>query len=196
MEPLPYTDSAAKVVFYVLVLGFVALELRTRLRSLTAEDAPIERLSLLVIGASLGVGLIAALLAAALLQSAAIAFARWPVFLLGALTMAAGIALRQWAIAVLGSSFTVEVRVRPEQRVIEAGPYRHLAHPSYTGLVLSLVGLGLMLGNWISILALAVLPTLGLVYRIRVEERALLAGLGEPYRRFLQGRRRLLPGVW
>ncbi|HSS10852.1 MAG TPA: hypothetical protein VLL25_13265 [Acidimicrobiales bacterium] len=43
---------------------------------------------------------------------------------------------------------------------------------------------------------LAVLPTVGLVVRIRSEDRALLAGLGEQYRRFAATRPRLFPGHW
>jgi protein-S-isoprenylcysteine O-methyltransferase Ste14 len=69
-------------------------------------------------------------------------------------------------------------------------------HPAYTGLILVFVGFGLALGNWASLLVAAVVPTIGLVYRIRFEERALLDGLGEPYRRFAEGRRRLVPGIW
>ena len=50
--------------------------------------------------------------------------------------------------------------------------------------------------NGASLAVLAVLPTAGLVYRIHFEERALLEGLGEPYRRFAASRPRLFPGVW
>jgi protein-S-isoprenylcysteine O-methyltransferase Ste14 len=69
-------------------------------------------------------------------------------------------------------------------------------HPAYTGLILTFVGIGLALGNWASLLAFVVLPTAGLVVRIRFEERALLAGLGEPYRRFSATRAHVFPGVW
>jgi protein-S-isoprenylcysteine O-methyltransferase Ste14 len=61
---------------------------------------------------------------------------------------------------------------------------------------MTLIGIGLALGNWASLAALVVLPTVGLVVRIRVEERALVEGLGEPYRRFAESRARLIPGVW
>jgi Isoprenylcysteine carboxyl methyltransferase (ICMT) family len=108
----------------------------------------------------------------------------------------AGIAFRQWAVAVLGRFFTVDVRVHPGQTVVEQGPYRWLRHPSYTGLIATFLGLGLALDNWAALAVLAVLPTAGLVYRIHFEERALLDGLGEPYRRFAASRPRLLPGVW
>jgi protein-S-isoprenylcysteine O-methyltransferase Ste14 len=43
---------------------------------------------------------------------------------------------------------------------------------------------------------LALVPAAGLVVRIRFEERALLEGLGEPYRRFAASRPRLFPGLW
>jgi protein-S-isoprenylcysteine O-methyltransferase Ste14 len=51
-------------------------------------------------------------------------------------------------------------------------------------------------GSWAALAVLAVVPTVGLLVRIRFEERALLEGLGEQYRRFAAGRRRLFPGVW
>ena len=110
--------------------------------------------------------------------------------------MRAGIVIRQWAIAVLGPFFTVDVRVHPGQTVVERGPYRWVRHPSYTGLIMTLVGVGLALGNWAALAVLAVVPTAALVVRIRVEERALLDGLGEPYRRFAASRKHLIPGLW
>jgi protein-S-isoprenylcysteine O-methyltransferase Ste14 len=68
-------------------------------------------------------------------------------------------------------------------------------HPSYTGMVLTFMGLGLALGNWTALAVLAVVPTAGLVVRIRAEERAVLDGIGEPYRRFAASRARLVPRV-
>jgi protein-S-isoprenylcysteine O-methyltransferase Ste14 len=69
-------------------------------------------------------------------------------------------------------------------------------HPSYSGLIIFFLGLGLALTNWMSLLVLVAVPTAGLVIRIRSEERALLAGLGEPYRRYAAVHQRLFPGVW
>ncbi len=176
---------------------WVVSEFRARIRSRgNQRGAAEERLSLLVIGLTIYVGLLGGFLAATKVESAAIDFARWPIFVLGALFMAGGIAFRQWAIAVLGAWFTVTVRVSADQSVVESGPYRFVAHPAYTGMAFVFAGLGLMLGNWLSLAFLTVVPVIGLVVRIKVEERAMLAGIGEPYRRFLAGRARLLPGVW
>lgn len=145
---------------------------------------------------SIGAGLLGGFLFASHVHSAAIPFARWPLFALGLVLMAAGIMLRQWAVVRLGRFFTTDVRVHAGQIVVESGPYRWVRHPAYTGLIMTFCGIGLALGNWASLAALALLPTAGLIFRIRVEERALLAGLGEPYRRFAATRARLIPGVW
>ncbi len=107
-----------------------------------------------------------------------------------------GIVIRQWSITLLGRFFTVDVRVQSDQTVIDQGPYRWVRHPSYSGLVITFVGMGLALGNWLSLVVLALVPTGGLVVRIHVEERTLLDALGEPYRRFAAGRQRLFPGLW
>jgi protein-S-isoprenylcysteine O-methyltransferase Ste14 len=110
--------------------------------------------------------------------------------------MGAGIVIRQWSVTLLGRFFTVAVRARPDQVVVERGPYRWVRHPSYTGMIVTFLGIGLALGNWAALLVLAVVPTAGLIVRIHVEERALLDGLGEPYRRFAATRARLIPHLW
>ena len=96
----------------------------------------------------------------------------------------------------MGGFFTVDVRVHPGQTVVERGPYRWVRHPSYSGLLIFFVSLGLALSDWLSVIVLAVLPTAGLLVRIRSEERALLAALGDDYRRYAATHRRLFPGIW
>ncbi|TMF41645.1 MAG: hypothetical protein E6I32_20210, partial [Chloroflexi bacterium] len=77
----------------------------------------------------------------------AITSARTFLFWLGILLIYAGMALRLYAIHVLGASFTTAVAVAPQQTVIETGPYRLIRHPSYTGLLITLLGLGLESGG-------------------------------------------------
>ena len=43
---------------------------------------------------------------------------------------------------------------------------------------------------------LAVATFVGYNYRMRVEEGALLAAIGEPYRRFMRTRKRLIPFIY
>jgi len=148
-----------------------------------------------VVYCSVAVGLGAGFAFAAAVPAAAIADARWPIFVAGLILMGAGIVLRQWAVALLGQFFTTDVRVHPGQNVVARGPYRWVRHSSYTGMIMTFVGPGLALGNWAALAVLVVVPTAGLVVRIRVEERALRNGLGEPYRRFAASRGDLIPGL-
>jgi protein-S-isoprenylcysteine O-methyltransferase Ste14 len=116
--------------------------------------------------------------------------------IVGIAVLVAGIALRAWSIRTLGRFFTYAVTVQEDQHVVDEGPYRVLRHPSYTGLLVALAGLGVAAGAWTA-LALAVLPPLlAVVVRIRHEEGALERELGDAYRAYEQRTRRLVPGLW
>lgn len=107
----------------------------------------------------------------------------------------AGIAVRLYAMAILGAYFTTTVAVTPEQTVIDRGPYRRIRHPSYTGILLILLGFSLGLANWLSLFVIMGCALGGLAYRIRVEEAALQAQLGQPYREYMRRTKRLIPFV-
>ena len=137
---------------------------------------------------------------------AAVALASWrigprlpggvPWGVLGAGVWTAGAALRWWAIWHLGRFFTVDVAVSAEQRVVDDGPYRLVRHPSYTGLWLEAIGLGLALGNLLGFLVLVIPILLVLLRRIRIEETVLRANLGEPYTRYMRRTKKLVPLVY
>lgn len=110
--------------------------------------------------------------------------------------LGSGIVLRIWSIRTLGRYFTFTVQTSGDQPVITAGPYRVIRHPGYAGLLLISVGVGLQLANWLAAVVVTVAATGGLVYRIRVEERALLRDLGPAYREYAATHRRLIPYVW
>lgn len=196
MAPLTATHTAARIAFYVPLAIFVLGEWRVRLRSvMNREGARAEGWSRALVYLGLVAGIVGAVLLGHL-GATAIDAVRVPLFVLGIVLMAAGIVVRQWAVALLGALFTTDVRVHEDQRVVDTGPYRWVRHPSYTGLLLICAGIALAQDNWAALLAGVLLPLPVLVMRIRVEEAALLAGLGEPYRRFAAGRAHLVPGVW
>jgi protein-S-isoprenylcysteine O-methyltransferase Ste14 len=72
-------------------------------------------------------------------------------------------------------------------------PYRYIRRPSYTGTLMTLVGIALVLRNWAGLLALMGCTAVAYSYRITVEERALTAALGEPYKQYMQRTRRIVP---
>ena len=182
MSALPFDEPGARIAFDVVVGAFVLSELTIRLRSeRNRAGSRLERTSLQVVQVTALVGVGGAVLLTRRLPGAAVAAGRWPLFVAGLVLMCAGIAIRQWAVATLGRFFTIDVRVQPDQVVVDRGPYRWVRHPSYTGLILTFLGFGLALVNWAALPVAFLVPTAGLVYRIRFEERALLETLGEPY---------------
>jgi hypothetical protein len=69
---------------------------------------------------------------------------------------------------------------------------------AYTGsssvlLTIILLGVGIVLLNWASLVVMLVGGLIGLLYRVRVEERALVEGLGQPYRDYIAHNQALHP---
>jgi len=116
--------------------------------------------------------------------------------IVGLVVFSAGEALRVWSKVTLGRYFTYTVMTSSDQPVITNGPYRFVRHPSYTGTLLIVVGIGALWGNWLGLGALTVLSAVGVAYRISVEEKALLGELGDRYRTYAEHHKRLLPFVW
>jgi protein-S-isoprenylcysteine O-methyltransferase Ste14 len=115
---------------------------------------------------------------------------------IGVVVMWLGLATRFWAVAALGGAFRTTVEVDPDQAVVTTGPYKWIRHPSYAGLLLIVAGLGLALGNWLSVAACLLLPLPAFVWRIHVEEAELSLVLGDPYEAYRTGTARLVPGLW
>jgi protein-S-isoprenylcysteine O-methyltransferase Ste14 len=196
MAPLATTDPTARILLDTTAIGFALSEMSIRARSaVNRGGSNRDHGSIVAVVLGVAAGVLVAVWCAAGVSTTTIA-GGWVPLLVGLLLMWLGIALRQWAVWTLGRFFTVVVRVTDGQSVVDRGPYRWVRHPSYAGLLLTLLGLGVALGNWLSLLALAILPLIGLVIRVRVEERALLDALGEPYRSYAGSRRRLVPGIW
>ena len=107
-----------------------------------------------------------------------------------------GLSLRWFSIIHLGRFFTTNVAIVPDHRVIDSGPYRFIRHPSYTGALLAFLGLGLCLGNLVSLLVLTVPIFFAFLWRIRLEERAMVEALGERYRSYMQRTKCLIPFVF
>ena len=96
-----------------------------------------------------------------------------PLFWVGIVLMVAGVALRWYSVAFLGDAFTRSVTVSDGQTVVDTGPYAVVRHPTYTGILLTIVGYDVCLGTWLAVLVALVVNFAAFGYRIRVEERAL-----------------------
>jgi protein-S-isoprenylcysteine O-methyltransferase Ste14 len=112
------------------------------------------------------------------------------------MVLAAGLAIRWTAIITLGKSFSANVAVHESQKVHRTGLYRVVRHPSYLGLLLVFLAIGLHSRNWIGFTVAIIPTTAALLYRIHVEEAALNLALGDEYAEYSRVTKRLIPGVF
>lgn len=140
-------------------------------------------------------------------QLLAFAIAFWPpaqfpitgietLFWLGIILLIAGSLLRRHCFRMLGENFTIDVRASANQPIVERGAYAVVRHPGYTAAILMFVAVGLALGSYISLLILSATALFVYLRRISSEESALETALGEKYRRYAAGRKRLVPYVY
>jgi protein-S-isoprenylcysteine O-methyltransferase Ste14 len=115
---------------------------------------------------------------------------------LGCLFLIVGITLRVMAVALLNRQFTTQVLIVEQHRIVDTGIYGIIRHPAYLGHLASLLGIGLVSGNWLSLAVCAALPLAGILYRIHVEESILLRHFGTAYEVYASRTKRLLPGIW
>lgn len=113
----------------------------------------------------------------------------------GIIVMILGIIFRQWSIAVLGRFFSGTVGTQEGQKVVEKGPYKYIRHPSYTGALLILIGIGLALQSWGAVITLVLLFSIAYGYRIHIEEKVLISELGNPYIEYKKRTKRLIPYI-
>jgi protein-S-isoprenylcysteine O-methyltransferase Ste14 len=116
-------------------------------------------------------------------------------FVAGVLLIVLGSLLRRYCWRTLGEYFTGDVKARPDQPVITAGPYRWVRHPSYTAGMIMFIGIGLALGSWFSFALLTIATIATYSYRVAVEERVLLETIGEPYGTYMKQRKRFIPYI-
>jgi protein-S-isoprenylcysteine O-methyltransferase Ste14 len=197
LRPLPFGHSPYATIFWgVYLLWFVLEIIGSIVKRSTDRSNVHDKGSYRIVMISLWIAIGAAFALSFVLPQATIRYARPSVFYVGIFLMLAGVAFRFYSMSLLGRSFTYAVTVRPDQAIVEAGPYRYIRHPSYTGALITLAGLGLALGNWASILALLVCMGAAYGYRISVEESALVAVLGAPYADYMHRTQRLVPFVF
>jgi protein-S-isoprenylcysteine O-methyltransferase Ste14 len=191
-EPFVFSSWEALIFWGVFIWAF-APEMRITTRALSATSKAQDAGSAYLISIANGVTIFAAFI---------ISFLPWfriphphIAFYVGTALLLAGSLLRRWCWRMLGKYFTGAVAVVSDQPVVDSGPYRWVRHPSYTGGTAMLIGIGVALGSWVSVALFAVETCCIYRYRVRVEEKALLATLGEPYRAYMKRTKRFIPFV-
>ncbi len=107
-----------------------------------------------------------------------------------------GLLIRWTAIYTLGKSFSANVAIHSTQKLNQSGLFRVMRHPSYTGMLLIFLAMGLNTRNWLGLGIIVVLPMAALLYRIHVEEAALTGAFGAEYVEYSRRTKRLIPGIY
>ena len=198
MEPYFFTNHLAGVLMTVVAPAWGMMELSQRSSNphprpgATRVGGAASRVAFLacLIAATIVVNVAPHVFPAATIRPGAVAFA------VGLAILLAGLVLRGWSFKALGRYFTHDVMVSSDQPVITAGPYRLLRHPSYAAVLLIGIGVGLASANWAGLAAVTLLILTPLLWRIHIEENALLTTLGDRYSAYAAQHKRLIPLIW
>src|SRR6478609_3605208 len=177
----------------IYLVSEILLTLTRRSRSKTAIRQ--DRSTLGIIWLVIAVSVMAGVFVAQDFPAAALPYGR-TFASAGLVLFVAGLILRWWAIITLGRFFTVDVAIEKDHELVERGPFRVVRHPSYTGVLLAFVGLGLTLDNWAALLVILLPIGAAFIHRMNVEENALSGALGSQYTDYMRRTKRLVPFVY
>jgi len=93
----------------------------------------------------------------------------------------AGIGFAIWARRHLGENWSATVTLKEGHELISSGPYRHIRHPIYTGMLLAFVGTALALGEYRALISVGIV-LVAFYAKAKKEERFLAQEFGEKFR--------------
>jgi protein-S-isoprenylcysteine O-methyltransferase Ste14 len=197
MLPVIATNRLDALIFYAAFFIWLLPEVLSSFTDTKDKEIKVhDRSSSVVLLICIWLGVFVSINIAFVARSFIIPWHRTLLFAIGIFLMLAGVAFRWYSIRVLGKYFTRQVAIQPGQTVVENGPYRLIRHPSYSGALITIFGLGLALTNWLSLLVVMVITFIGYSYRVWVEEKTLANVLGEPYRQYMRRTKRFIPFLY
>ncbi len=114
--------------------------------------------------------------------------------LVGAVLVAAGLGFSVWARRHLGRNWSANVVVKEDHALIRTGPYKHLRHPIYSGILLAFLGMAITIGEWRGLLALA-LVLVSFARKSWVEEQRMREVFPE-YEQYRRETAAIIPFLW
>ncbi len=197
MLPVFATNRLDALILYAAFFIWLLPEVISSFADTKGKDIKVhDRSSGVVLLICIWLGIFAPINIAFVVRSFAIPWHRTLLFAIGIFLMLAGVAFRRYSISILGRYFTRQVAIQPGQTVIENGPYRLIRHPSYSGALITLFGLGLTFTNWLSLVVIVAFAFIGYSYRVWVEEKTLVNALGEPYLQYMKRTKHFIPFLY
>jgi len=100
------------------------------------------------------------------------------------------------AVRTLGKQWAIAARLVEGHNLITSGPYRFVRNPIYTGMLGMLVATGLAMEHWTALIVAVILFAVGLVIRVRSEEKLLRAAFGKEFEDYAQRVPAVMPGIF
>jgi protein-S-isoprenylcysteine O-methyltransferase Ste14 len=114
--------------------------------------------------------------------------------IVGATVTVLGLGLTIWARTTLGSHFSGGVALKADHKLVQAGPYRRMRHPIYSGLILEGIGMVLCAATWSSLLG-ALLIVITFELHTRREDLFLASEFGPAFHAYRGNTGRLFPRI-
>ncbi|MBW9146649.1 isoprenylcysteine carboxylmethyltransferase family protein [Clostridium sp. CM027] len=117
-------------------------------------------------------------------------------FWIGIFFIIIGVLFRSYSVWTLRNFFTLSVQVNSTQKIIQTGPYKYLRHPSYSGSILSLIGITLSFRSFEGVIGTLIIIVVIYGYRITIEETILEKTFKETYKDYKDNTYRIIPFIW
>ncbi len=114
----------------------------------------------------------------------------------GIIVLYTGVFFRCYAVWTLKRFFTFTVKIKAGHKIIKEGPYAYLRHPTYTGSILSLLGMQVGIKSLLGLLIVLITVMLVYGFRIHIEERALIENFGQEYETYQKETKRIIPFIF
>jgi protein-S-isoprenylcysteine O-methyltransferase Ste14 len=121
----------------------------------------------------------------------------WPARVVGAAVFLLGLALFVWCVSLFARRGRGTIMPwDPTQRLVVAGPYRHVRNPMISSVLFMVTGQALLWGSVLTAALAAFFFVVNHVYFIASEEPGLIKRFGDSYRAYKANVPRWLPRLW
>ncbi len=110
--------------------------------------------------------------------------------------MGGSIALFAASSRALGRNWSLVARTRSDHELIRGGPYAHIRHPIYLGMLLFLFGLAVALGHWVQLIVAVPVFLIGTSIRTRIEDGLLEQSFGDAFRSYRSSTPAFIPRLF